>query len=113
MNLVDLETPCLVLDRGKVKKNISSLHSRLQGLGVNLRPHGKTAKNIEVMRLALKGQAGGIAVSTLKEAEYYYDNGIVDIVYAVGITPVKLDRIAAQPDLSRDTTEMITRIRGA
>jgi len=94
MNLLNLETPCLVLDRGKMKKNISSLHARMKAFGVNLRPHGKTAKNIDVIQIALAGQSGGITVSTLKEAEYYFSHGIKDIVYAVGIAPVKLDHIA-------------------
>ena len=94
MDLLTLETPCLVLDRRKIKKNISYIHKRMENLGVNLRPHGKTAKNIDVIKMALDGQTGGITVSTLKEAEYYFSHGIIDIVYAVGIAPVKLDRIA-------------------
>ncbi len=95
MNLRELETPCLVLDREKLARNITALHARLQQLGVNLRPHGKTAKNIDAVRMALAGQSGGITVSTLKEAEYYFENGITDMIYAVGIAPVKIDRIAA------------------
>ena len=94
MNLSELQTPALILDLGKVRKNITTLHSRMKSLGVNLRPHGKTAKNIDVIRMALEGQAGGITVSTLKEADYYFSRGITDIVYAVGIAPGKLDRIA-------------------
>ncbi len=95
MRLSELETPCLVLDREKLARNIAALHVRLRGLGVNLRPHGKTAKCIDAVRLALEGPSGGITVSTLKEAEYYFDHGIVDMIYAVGVAPVKLDRIAA------------------
>lgn len=94
MDLLKLETPCLILDRGKIKKNIAYLHKRMNHLGVNLRPHGKTAKNIDVIKMALANQTGGITVSTLKEAEYYFSHGIVDIVYAVGIVPVKLNHIA-------------------
>jgi D-serine deaminase-like pyridoxal phosphate-dependent protein len=94
VDLLTLETPCLVLDRRKIKKNISYIHKRMENLGVNLRPHGKTAKNIDIIKMALDGQTGGITVSTLKEAEYYFSHGIIDIVYAVGIAPVKLDRIA-------------------
>ncbi len=95
MDLLKLETPCLVLDKEKIKKNISYLHKRMEHLGVNLRPHGKTAKNIDIIKMGLAGQPGGITVSTLKEAEYYFSHGIEDIVYAVGIAPVKLDRIAS------------------
>ena len=93
MELITLETPSLVLDISKVKRNITHIHKRMENLGVNLRPHGKTAKNIDIIKMALDGQIGGITVSTLKEAEYYFSHGIIDIVYAVGIAPVKLDRI--------------------
>ena len=94
MDLSAFETPSLILDVAKLKNNIDHIHRRMKNLGVNLRPHGKTAKNIDVLNMALEGQVGGITVSTLKEAEYYFSHGIIDIVYAVGIAPVKLDRIA-------------------
>lgn len=93
MDLTQLETPCLVLDRQKIEKNISSLHTRMKRLGVNLRPHGKTAKNIDAVKMTLTGQSGGITVSTIKEAEYFFSHGVTDIIYAVGIAPVKLDRL--------------------
>ncbi len=95
MDILELETPCLILDKDKIKKNISYLQRRLIDLGVCLRPHGKTAKNIDVIKMALAAQPGGITVSTLKEAEYYFSQGIVDIVYAVGVAPIKLDRIVS------------------
>lgn len=94
MDISTLETPCLILDRKTLRKNISGLNNRMRRLGVNLRPHGKTAKNIDIINMALEGQPGGITVSTLKEAEYYLSHGVTDIVYAVGVAPVKLDRIA-------------------
>jgi D-serine deaminase-like pyridoxal phosphate-dependent protein len=54
----------------------------------------KTAKSVDVARLATAGQPGGITVSTLAEAEYFAGHGIADILYAVGITPQKLDQVA-------------------
>jgi D-serine deaminase-like pyridoxal phosphate-dependent protein len=54
--------------------------------------------------MALDGQPGGITVSTLKEAEYYFSHGIIDIIYAVGIAPVKLDRIAGMINKSANIT---------
>jgi D-serine deaminase-like pyridoxal phosphate-dependent protein len=94
MRLDDLPTPCLVLDRAIMQRNIASMAAALARHGVPLRPHMKTAKSIEVARLALAGQPGGITVSTLAEAEYFAGHGITDILYAVGITPRKLDQVA-------------------
>ncbi|VVS92632.1 DSD1 family PLP-dependent enzyme [Desulfoluna spongiiphila] len=107
MHLTTLETPCLVLDKAKLQKNIRNLNTRMKALGVNLRPHGKTAKNIDVMTMALEGQEGGITVSTLKEAEYYFEKGITDIVYAVGIAPVKLPRIFRLMEKGADITVLL------
>jgi D-serine deaminase-like pyridoxal phosphate-dependent protein len=93
MKLADLPTPCLVLDRTILNRNLLVMASALARLNVPLRPHMKTAKSIEVARLATAGQPGGIAVSTLAEAEYFLGHGITDVLYAVGITPRKLDQV--------------------
>ena len=94
MKLADLPTPCLVLDRQKLLRNLRAMAGNLSRLNVPLRPHMKTAKSIDVARLAIAGQPGGITVSTLAEAEYFAGHGITDILYAVGITPQKLDQVA-------------------
>ena len=92
--LADLPTPCLVLDRSILARNLAAMAAALARHGVPLRPHMKTAKSVDVARMALAGQPGGITVSTLAEAEYFAGHGITDILYAVGITPAKLDRVA-------------------
>jgi D-serine deaminase-like pyridoxal phosphate-dependent protein len=101
MRLADLPTPCLVLDRGVLVRNLRRMQAVATAHGVALRPHLKTAKSIEVARLALQvareadaSRAFGIAVSTLAEAEYFASHDILDIHYAVGITPQKLDQVA-------------------
>lgn len=93
MRLADLPTPCLVLDRTVLARNLRAMSGQLARLGVPLRPHMKTAKSIDVARLALEGQPGGITVSTIAEAEYFFSHGIADILYAVGITPQKLQQV--------------------
>jgi D-serine deaminase-like pyridoxal phosphate-dependent protein len=95
MKLSDLDTPALVLDRRRLEANLARMSERARRLGVDLRPHMKTAKSAEVGRLATEGHFGGITVSTLKEAEYFAERGFTDIVYAVGISLDKLERVAA------------------
>jgi D-serine deaminase-like pyridoxal phosphate-dependent protein len=86
MTLDDLPTPCLVLDRTILLRNIQTMAQALTRHGVPLRPHIKTAKSIEVARLAVAGQPGGITISALAEAEYFAAQGVSDILYAVGVT---------------------------
>ncbi len=95
MRLGDLPTPCLVLDLGILRRNLAGMERAVARHGVALRPHMKTAKSIDVARLALAGQPGGITVSTLAEAAYFAGHGVRDQIYAVGITPAKLAQVAA------------------
>lgn len=88
-----LNTPCLILDEAKMLANIERLASRARQLGVRLRPHLKTAKSIEVARLTLSEMHGPATVSTLAEAEFFAAHGVMDILYAVGISPQKLDKV--------------------
>ena len=94
MRLHDLPTPCLLLDRSILQRNLQTMAGAVARHGVGLRPHMKTAKSVDVARLALDGQPGGITVSTVAEAEYFTGHGLFDMVYAVGITPQKLADIA-------------------
>lgn len=75
--------------------NIARLKTRLSQLGVPLRPHLKTAKSIPAARAVMDSPGGPAAVSTLQEAEMFAAAGVKDILYAVGMAPQKLDRVAA------------------
>jgi D-serine deaminase-like pyridoxal phosphate-dependent protein len=93
--LSDLDTPCLVVDRAKVAANAARLQKRLASLGVPLRLHVKTPKSPPAVDVVLGGAKAPITVSTLKEAEQFFDAGYRDILYAVGFTPAKLARAKA------------------
>lgn len=95
MKLEDLETPALILDKARLARNAERMSERAKQLGVDLRPHMKTAKSAEVARIATAGHSGAITVSTLAEAEYFFEHGFADIVYAVCIAPSKLGRASA------------------
>lgn len=92
-HLGDLQTPCLVLDVDRMDRNIARLRTKLDGLGVTLRPHLKTAKSVEVARRMMSTPQGPATVSTLREAELFAEAGITDVIYAVGVTPSKLAKV--------------------
>lgn len=95
MQLIELSTPALVLDEPRMQRNIMRMRARLAGHGVAFRPHLKTAKCVEVARRMLGPSLGPAAVSTLREAEVFHRAGVHDILYAIGIAPAKLPRVAA------------------
>ena len=94
----DLPTPVLILDRAILRRNLKRMSDRMRDAGVILRPHLKTAKSIEVGRMAVEDHDGRITVSTLAEARYFAGGGFKDILYGVGIVPAKL---AAVTELRR------------
>ncbi len=90
----DLDTPALLLDHARLERNCAAMRNRVQPHGVVLRPHVKTAKSIEVTQRALDAESGPITVSTVREAEYFFDHGFRDILYAVGMVAHKVPRLA-------------------
>ena len=95
MNLMTIDTPALILDEAKMDANIARMRDKATSLGVTLRPHLKTSKCWEVAKRQIWTPEGPATVSTLKEAEEFAAHGIKDMIYAVGIAPQKLPRVAA------------------
>ncbi|HEX3638994.1 MAG TPA: DSD1 family PLP-dependent enzyme, partial [Paraburkholderia sp.] len=57
-SLDELDTPCLLLDEARMTRNIERLRAHLGTLGVQLRPHLKTPKSIEVAQRTMDSAAG-------------------------------------------------------
>jgi D-serine deaminase-like pyridoxal phosphate-dependent protein len=93
--LYTLDTPAALLDEHKLTANIARMQSRMNALGVAFRPHVKTAKCVEVARRQRAAGARGITVSTLKEAQAFFEAGFDDILYAVGIIGSRLPQVQA------------------
>jgi D-serine deaminase-like pyridoxal phosphate-dependent protein len=87
-----LVTPALLLDRGRLERNVRRLAENATKLGVTLRPHMKTAKSIDVARHVFPRGPGPITVSTIAEAEYFAGHGFRDMTYAVGMSPASAIR---------------------
>lgn len=85
-----LNTPAALIDVSRMQHNIRRMQERMDALGVRLRPHVKTSKCMEVARAQAAAGATGVTVSTLKEAARCFDDGVTDILYAVGMVASKL-----------------------
>ncbi|TCT06783.1 alanine racemase [Aquabacter spiritensis] len=90
-----LQTPCLLLDEGRLDANVARMRAHLDACNVAFRPHLKTAKSLDVTQRVLPHPSGPATVSTLKEAEIFAKAGVKDMIYAVGIAPAKLPRVLA------------------
>jgi len=91
MNFEKIETPSLLLDLDRVRRNAARMSEVATRNGVRLRPHVKTHKCIEVAKIQTSGHDGAITVSTLAEARAFAKHGFNDITYAVPIERGKFD----------------------
>lgn len=111
--LHDVQTPCLLLDETRMTGNIERMRTALAAHRVPLRPHLKTSKSIEVARRLVKDGCGPATVSTLAEAEYFASHGLKDVLYAVGLTASKLDRVAALREQGVDLSVVVDNVAAA
>lgn len=75
-------TPYLVLDEQVMSDNIARTAERARVAGVDVRPHVKTHKCVEIARRQLAAGAVGITVATVSEAEVFAAAGCDDIFIA-------------------------------
>ena len=81
-NTENLETPCLVIDVAKAKRNILNMQQAVSAAGCTLRPHIKTHKMPYFAKLQLEAGACGITCAKVTEAQVMADSGIDDIFIA-------------------------------
>jgi D-serine deaminase-like pyridoxal phosphate-dependent protein len=93
--LTGLNTPAAIIDVPRMQRNIARMQTRMDRMEVNFRPHIKTSKSEPVTAMQLAAGARGITVSTLLEAERFFEAGTTDILYAVGMVGSKLPQAMA------------------
>ena len=76
----DLDTPALIVDLDKMEQNIKTVHTRLQGTGVGVRPHVKTHKCPAIAKMQIDAGALGVCAAKLGEAEVMLENGIKNVL---------------------------------
>jgi D-serine deaminase-like pyridoxal phosphate-dependent protein len=80
-----IETPAVFIDLSVIDANIHRMQDAISGKGLNLRPHVKSHKSVNLARRQLAAGAVGIAVSSVGEAEVFAEAGFEDIFLAYTI----------------------------
>ena len=101
--LTKVETPAVVLDLDQIERNVHEMFAAADAHGVRLRPHIKSHKIPELMRLQLDGGAIGATCATLREVEVMVDAGCPSVTLAFPL--LSADRIARLAAL-RDRAEI-------
>jgi D-serine deaminase-like pyridoxal phosphate-dependent protein len=90
----EIDTPALVVDFPKLKKNIDTMADFFKGKPANIRPHFKTPKTVEIAKMQLEAGAVGITCAKVGEAEVLAKAGVRDILIANEIVgKIKIRRL--------------------
>ena len=98
MHIDQLLTPALLVDLEVLEHNLAFMQGRADSLGVQLRPHIKTHKCLEIAQRQVRQGACGITVSTFFEADQFAKAGFTDIVWALPMPLVYTSRVLSMPD---------------
>jgi len=82
VQVLDLDTPALVIDLDRVESNVMAMATLARERGVRLRPHTKTHKMPHIVRLQIDAGAAGLTCAKLGEAEVLVKAGFDDILVA-------------------------------
>ncbi len=98
----DLDTPALLVDGARLRRNIAAMQAVADRCGVALRPHTKTHKSPIIARMQVAAGAKGITVAKVGEAEVMVDAGFDDLFIAYPlIGETKYRRLARLLDRAR------------
>ncbi|MEW5991068.1 MAG: alanine racemase [Chloroflexota bacterium] len=99
----DLVTPAILLDLAIVDANIRRMQAHATAAGVDLRPHIKTHKSIEVGRRQVAAGSVGITAGTLGEVEVFAAAGFDNIFFAYPVfaTRARAERLRAVREVAR------------
>ncbi len=106
--LIDLSTPCLVLDLERFESNLDKMSRFARDHGVALRPHAKTHKCVNIARRQLEKNAIGISVATISEAEVMVRAGIRGLlITAEMVGEPKISRLIQLVSKAPDTMVVV------
>jgi len=100
-----LPTPCMLVDLDLFEKNVKTMADYCKTAGINVRPHVKVHKSVDVAKRQIAEGAIGLTCATIAEAELMSGSGIKHVLWTK--QPASLNNIARAVALSkRDPTFM-------
>jgi D-serine deaminase-like pyridoxal phosphate-dependent protein len=98
-----LPTPCMIVDLDLFEKNISTMAAHCKSTGINLRPHVKIHKSVDVAKRQIAEGAIGLTCATIAEAELMSGAGIRHVLWTK--QPASINNISRAVALAkRDPT---------
>ena len=76
-----LPTPCLIVDLDAFNYNIKRMADTAKTIGINIRPHVKVHKSLEVAKAQYAAGAIGLSCSTIAEAELFSNAGFKGMLF--------------------------------
>jgi D-serine deaminase-like pyridoxal phosphate-dependent protein len=98
MQISDLPTPQVLIDRARAMRNIDRAHTLATAAGMQLRPHAKTHKSPVVAKWQIERGAVGVCCAKVGEAEVFVDAGIGNIRLPYPVNPWNAARVRALAD---------------
>lgn len=97
MKVFEIETPAVIIDVDAMGRNSDKMMSAIRASKAMLRPHFKSHKCTEIVKLQMQSGAKGVTCAKLSEAEVLVKSGATsDVLIANQIVErSKLDRLAA------------------
>ena len=94
--IADLRTPAVLVEAGKIDANLRAMQDCCNAAGVELWPHCKTHKMVQVLKRQLGCGAVGATVAKVSEAEALLPSGVRNVFIAHSLVDLALaPRLAA------------------
>lgn len=94
-----LPTPAMVIDLPMFNQNVKTMAEQARSTGINVRPHVKIHKSVDVAKRQINQGAIGLTTATIAESELMSNAGIKHVLWTK--QPVSLNNIARTIALSK------------
>lgn len=105
LSKAELPTPCMVIDQALFEQNLQKMANHCKTTGINVRPHVKIHKSVDVAKRQIALGAIGLTTATIAESELMSGSGLKNVLWTK--QPAGVNNVSRAVALSkRDPTFM-------